>query len=182
MHRGYPTGAPAGGSPQAGLHPLDWVRFDTIRGPPPMPPARNRNPEIAAVVAFVVIQVLAPFLVGEVYPFTISPMFSDAPQRCAIYGVRDPDGRELDPALFGLHLVYDGNPPGFGVGVCPAPTLHPFGEIGDPARLTVQIQETMLANPALPRVVTIVQKTIEGGREQLQQSVREWTVKCPAQK
>ena len=76
----------------------------------------NRKLEILCVVAFVVINLVGPMVVGEMYPFTISPMFSDQPSQYSVYEVFDENGQPIDSEPFGLHLVYDGNPPGLGMG------------------------------------------------------------------
>ena len=89
----------------------------------------KRTKESLAVVAFVVFSVAAPFLLGEMYPVTVSPMFCDKPTQCCTYRIVGHDGHEVDPELFGLHLVYDGNPVGLGMGIKPTPTLHDFGEV-----------------------------------------------------
>lgn len=90
---------------------------------------RSRRPELIAVCAFVAVNLFAPFLVGEMYPFTISPMFSDQPSQYCTYRILDEGGGELDLEPFGLHLVYDGNPPGLGMGIEAAPRLHGFGDV-----------------------------------------------------
>jgi len=40
--------------------------------------------------------------------------------------VTDADRAPLDAESFNLHLVYDGNPPGLGMGIKPTETLHPY--------------------------------------------------------
>jgi len=92
-------------------------------------PPKNRPIELVAVVVFVVVNLFAPLVVGEMYPFTISPMFCDQPTQYCTYQLYDEAGSELDLETFGLHLVYDGNPPGLGMGIEAAPQLHPFGVV-----------------------------------------------------
>ncbi len=138
----------------------------------------GRRIELLAVGLFIVVQVAAPFVVGEVYPFTISPMFSDRPARHAVYRLTDKAGKELDPTPFGLHLVYDGNPPGFGVGIAAPPTLHAFGEVATQSEITAHIRGVLQRNPALPRVVEITQSVVSGGGRQLQNESAEWTVEA----
>lgn len=89
----------------------------------------RRTTEIAAVVAFVGFSLISPWLLGEVYPVTVSPMFCDQPTQYCTYQVFDESGKELDPELFGLHLVYDGNPVGMGMGIKAKPTMHEFGMV-----------------------------------------------------
>lgn len=132
--------------------------------------------ELVAVVAFVVVQVVAPFVVGEVYPFTISPMFSDRPECYALYRVTNGAGVELDPAVFGLHLVYDGNPPGFGVGIAAQPTLHPFGSIASEHEVTARVREVLLRRRDLPCTVDVTQTMVSGGEAKLHKETHQWTV------
>ena len=87
---------------------------------------RSRSLELWLATAFVLVHLVAPVVVGERYPFTISPMFCDQPNECCTYVVTDADGNILDAAQFNLHLVYDGNPPGLGMGIEPTETLHPY--------------------------------------------------------
>ena len=83
----------------------------------PAAPRRSRSLELCLAAAFTVVHLVAPIVIGERYPFTISPMFYDQPAECCTYVVTDTDGRGLDAQLFNLHLVYDGNPPGLGMGI-----------------------------------------------------------------
>lgn len=137
---------------------------------------KTRRRELVAVAAFVFIQLAAPLLIGEIYPFTVSPMFSDCPQCYATYSVTDSSGRPLDSALFGLHLVYDGNPPGFGVGIRPRPTLHEFGEV--PGRETVcgHVRKVLLSDPLLPESVIVTQKTVRPAGQGLVEEEQSWQV------
>jgi len=89
----------------------------------------GRGVEIAAVVAFVVLNLAAPFLLGEIYPVTVSPMFCDQPTQYCTYEVFDENGNAVDLELLGLHMVYDGNPVGLGMGIKATPTMHKFGEV-----------------------------------------------------
>lgn len=82
-----------------------------------------------AVILFVAINLFAPLIVGELYPFTVSPMFRDQPSEYCTYQLFDDAGNELELEKFGLHLIYDGNPPGLGMGIEAEPTLHKFGEV-----------------------------------------------------
>lgn len=89
----------------------------------------SRKLELAAIIGFVILNVAAPFVVGEMYPVTISPMFCDQPNQYCTYQIFDQQGNELDPEQLGLHLVYDGNPVGLGMGIEAKPTMHGFGEV-----------------------------------------------------
>ena len=103
----------------------------------------RRKWELAAAAVFVVVHLLSPLWIGELYPFTISPMFCGSPTQCCRYEVRDADDQLLDPAEFNLHMVYDGNPPGLGMGIEPSPTLHPFGEIGEEDEVVAHVREIL---------------------------------------
>lgn len=105
-----------------------------------------RRPTTAVLLAcglFVVANFLVPLTLGDVYPFTIAPMFRDTPQVYCNYRVYAPDGtlladnstRRCDPNSrpdpFLLRRYYDGNPVGLGVGLCPPKTLDEFGAVAD---------------------------------------------------
>jgi hypothetical protein len=105
-----------------------------------------RRPSIAVLACcalFVAANLLAPLLLGDVYPFTIAPMFRDAPRQYCNLRMYAPDGtlladnstRRSDPVgspdPFRLRRYYDGNPVGVGVGICPPETLDRFGEAPD---------------------------------------------------
>lgn len=100
-------------------------------------------PELCAAAAFVLIHLTSPLWIGELYPFTISPMFCDCPQACCQYEVFDADGRPLDEERFNLHMVYDGNPPGLGMGIIPHPTLHEFGAIASKEQLINHVRRVL---------------------------------------
>jgi len=84
---------------------------------------------MVSVFAFVAISLVAPFVVGELYPFTVSPMFRDQPETYCTYQLFDESGKELALEKYGLHLVYDGNPVGLGMGIEARRTMHDFGEV-----------------------------------------------------
>ncbi len=108
------------------------------------PASRSPSPWVlCCCAAFVAVNLVVPLTLGDVYPFTIAPMFRDAPREYCNYRVYAPDGtlladnstRRIDPpeALdpFCLRRYYDGNPPGLGVGVSPPATLcgGAFGDV-----------------------------------------------------
>jgi hypothetical protein len=104
--------------------------------------ASSRRLELIAVVSFVIINLVAPLVVGEMYPFTISPMFCDQPEQYCTYQLFDDQGNELDLESYGLHLVYDGNPPGLGMGIEATPRLHEFGEVPELESVVAHLKET----------------------------------------
>jgi len=109
--------------PQA-AHPEQTPPEDSAKGP--NAPRRSRSLELWLAAAFAFVHLVAPVVIGERYPFTISPMFYDQPAECCTYVLTGADGAVLDTERFNLHLVYDGNPPGLGMGIEPTETLHPY--------------------------------------------------------
>jgi hypothetical protein len=67
---------------------------------------------------------VVPLVWGDVYPFTSAPMFRDCPARCCNYQVLAADGAELPAEDWLAQRVYDGNPVGYGVGICPPSVLE----------------------------------------------------------
>ena len=131
--------------------------------------------ELLAVTTFVVGNLLAPIVLGELYPFTVSPMFSDQPSQYCTYEIFDSAGQNLDPELFGLHLVYDGNPPGLGMGIKPTPTLHAFGEFRDESTVRQHVQQVMQQND-IAGTLTIKRTHVTGGEPQLKTTIDNWVV------
>jgi hypothetical protein len=96
---------------------------------------------IACCCLFAAANVIVPLTLGDVYPFTVAPMFRDAPQQYANVRVFAPDGKKLadnsrraldaatSPDPFCLRRYYDGNPVGCGVGICPPKTIDDFGKV-----------------------------------------------------
>src|SRR5687768_4162178 len=89
----------------------------------PSTPATIRRPSALVLMfcaAFVAANIAIPLTLGDVYPFTVAPMFCDAPQAYCNYRVYDPDGklladnstRRIDPPggpdPFCLRRYYDG--------------------------------------------------------------------------
>ena len=107
---------------------------------------------LAACGAFLLANLTIPFTLGDVYPFTVAPMFRDAPRSYENFRVFASDGtkladnstRRVDPVNapdpFRLRRYYDGNPVGYGVGVRPPPTLDDFGVIHSEAEILVHFQ------------------------------------------
>jgi hypothetical protein len=94
----------------------------------------NRRSQFAlvAVALLLAANVLVPLVWGDVYPFTSSPMFRDTPTCCCNYHVYAPDGRELPAEDWLVQRIYDGNPVGYGVGICPPAVLESeFGKVCD---------------------------------------------------
>ena len=85
---------------------------------------RKSQLALAATSALLAANVVVPLVWGDVYPFTSAPMFRDAPMCCCNYHVYAPDGRELPAEDWLVQRIYDGNPIGYGVGICPPPVLE----------------------------------------------------------
>ena len=131
---------------------------------PTSPPIRRPSAAVlACCAAFVAANLMVPLTLGDVYPFTVAPMFCDAPQAYCNYRVYDPDGnlladnstRRIDPPggpdPFCLRRYYDGNPPGLGVGVCPPPTIDggQFGSVHDEQHVRQHIAHCLADHPDL---------------------------------
>lgn len=118
---------------------------------------------LACMAAFVAANVVIPLTLGDVYPFTVAPMFSDAPQAYCNYRVYAPDGklladnstRRVDPPgapdPFCLRRYYDGNPAGLGVGVCPPRTIDGgiFGSVQNEQHVREHFEQCLKDHPDL---------------------------------
>jgi hypothetical protein len=122
-------------------------------------------------LAYVLAVVFVPLLLGDVYPFTVAPMFRDTPQHYANYKVYAPDGtlladnatRRVDPLNkpdpFLLRRYYDGNPVGYGVGICPPKTLDNFGHVPTESEVRTHIA-VCLKNFPQYEYVTVQQEVV----------------------
>lgn len=115
-------------------------------------PVRLRTAEIVAIVAFLLLNLAVPALWGDIFPFTAAPMFRDAPRVYCVYRAYDPSGKEVSLESLLLQRIYDGNPPGYGVGIKPPETLAQFGEVPDEATLRKHVTEQLADLPDLPFV------------------------------
>ena len=123
-------------------------------------PTRSRRLELVAVVLFVVVNLLAPLVVGEMYPFTISPMFRDQPEQYCTYQLFDESGSEIAPETFGLHLVYDGNPPGLGMGIEAVSRMHEFGEVPNLDEVEMHVRNVAKSSSAEHSRIRISQSVV----------------------
>ena len=139
--------------------------------------AQPRKLEIFCVIAFLVVNLVAPLVIGEVFPFTISPMFSDHPAEYCVYRVLDENDQPIDSELFGLHLVYDGNPPGLGMGIQAQPTFHGFGETAKLEDLKAHVR-TKLASMPEREWVTVEQCLVRCVSNRPVESVTSFRVFC----
>lgn len=138
----------------------------------------KRHFEIAVVVGFLAIHLAAPLMFGELYPFTISPMFSDQPAEYAVYEVLDSNGNSLDLEPFGLHLVYDGNPVGLGMGIKATETLHGFGEVPPLEELKTHVTDKLAEMPELAEV-SVRRKRVFCNDHKLVEAIDEFQVFNP---
>ena len=136
---------------------------------------RRRSWELAAAAVFVAVHLLAPVVLGEMYPFTISPMFCDQPTEACTYEVTDADGQPIDAATFNLHLVYDGNPPGLGMGIVARDTLHSYCVPCDQAQVTAHVQSVM-KQKGIVGPIMIRQRHLFPQDHKITESVSKWSV------
>jgi len=143
-------------------------------------PKRRRHWELMAAATFVVVHLTSPFWIGELYPFTISPMFCDSPKACCEYELFATDQTPIDAKQFNLHMVYDGNPPGLGMGIVADPTLHEFGEIGTEQEVTRHIRKVLdqlnSAGADCPDQIVVHQHHYFSADHQIKHEVNVWTV------
>jgi hypothetical protein len=114
--------------------------------------------EWTVLLLFLGANVLVPVVWGDIFPFTSSPMFRDAPRVYCIYRVFTPDGRELPAEELLLQRIYDGNPPGYGVGIAPPSTLARFGEVADELQIRQHVGPRILNSEF--EFVTVEQEVI----------------------
>ena len=56
---------------------------------------RISSVELGCVLLFGLASIVVPVVYGELYPFTIAPMFRDSPKLYCIYQVLSPDGETV---------------------------------------------------------------------------------------
>src|SRR5262245_53790345 len=101
---------------------------------------------LAAVALLLAANIVVPLVWGDVYPFTSAPMFRDAPACCCNYRVYAADGRELPADNWLVQRIYDGNPIGYGVGICqPAVIEQEFGAIHNEPTVVRHIEQQIAA-------------------------------------
>ena len=91
--------------------------------------------------------VVVPLVWGDIYPFTSAPMFRDCPTVCCNYRVILPDGSEAPAADWLVQRIYDGNPVGYGVGLCPPAVLEQQFGVAHKESSIRQHFERQLARP-----------------------------------
>ena len=139
-------------------------------------PTKSRRVELVAVVVFVAVNLFAPLVVGEMYPFTISPMFCDQPSQYCTYQLFDESGNEIDLEPFGLHLVYDGNPPGLGMGIEAAPQMHPFGDVPEIEAVVDHVRGIASSSDSKRKQIRVCQSVVSCNGTRPEATVRQATV------
>jgi hypothetical protein len=123
--------------------------------------SRGRK-ELLLIGTFVLLNLLIPLLIVDLYPFSRAPMFEDAPQCYCDYHLYGPEGRDLGEEgllAFGLHRNYWGNPIGAGVGFIPPPTVDTFGTVASQDKVTAHLEQKLRTRPELA-YVEVVQEII----------------------
>lgn len=136
--------------------------------------------ELTVCALFCLGHLLIPVVLHELYPFSIAPMFEDAPRVYCRYEVHRPDGTGLPLTDFGLQRNYWGNPLTFGMGIRPAFTIDRFGCVAEPKEVTAQVQRA-LAHRSELAYVDLVQEVI-GAKDSLTVGAlrrSEWRVFSP---
>lgn len=121
---------------------------------------RTPSPTILiACILFIAANIVVPLTLGDVYPFTIAPMFEDAPRKYSNLRVLSPTGevladnstRRIDPITkpdpFLLRRYYDGNPVGVGVGIEPPKTIDEFGQVPSIPEVREWIEQRLVEMP-----------------------------------
>jgi len=142
---------------------------------------KSRRVELIAVALFVVVNLFAPLVVGEMYPFTVSPMFRDQPKQYCTYQLFDESGNEIDVEAFGLHLVYDGNPPGLGMGIEAFPRMHEFGEVPEMTDVIDHVRSLLDIHSQYSQI-RICQSVVSCNGTRPESKVHEATVTRPGSK
>ena len=119
-----------------------------------------RTIELACVLLFALASVVLPATYGELYPFTVAPMFRDNPELYCEYQVFGPDGEELPLDSFQLQRNYDGNPVGFGAGLKPPETFDQFGREPTEERLRDHIRKMLNEKHPGLEYVDVVQRVV----------------------
>jgi hypothetical protein len=145
-------------------------------------PRSSRLPLVAATLLLSA-NVVVPLVWGDVYPFTSAPMFRDCPNTCCNYRVVLPGGKEAPAAEWLVQRIYDGNPVGYGVGLCPPAVLEQQFGVAHEELAIRQHFERQLARPECgDTAIEVVQDVIgpiAGGRVGVVES-RRWQIARPA--
>ncbi len=138
--------------------------------------------EFLLVAGFVLLNLLIPLLIVDLYPFSRAPMFADAPQLYCAYHLYGPRGEELSLLEFGLHRNYWGNPLGAGVGFLPPASVDRFGSVASRDEVTAHLHERLHGRPDLAHV-EVVQEVIGDRGQQvgvIPEMTQRWRIENPA--
>ncbi len=116
--------------------------------------------EWACFLLLVFASVFLPLVFGELYPFTIAPMFRDNPRHYCEYQIFGPEGRELPLSDFQLQRNYDGNPVGMGAGLKPPATFNQFGQVAGEKSLRLHLRTMLNRKHPNLEYVDVVQTVI----------------------
>jgi len=112
---------------------------------------------ISAYMSFLII---IPMFFQELYPFTIVPMFRDAPRQYATYKVLSSAGDLIPNHEVTLHQNYDGNPVGLGAGVLRRQTANKYGYILSSQEIVQVVKQHL--SPSEYRYPITVEQSIYG--------------------
>ena len=153
--------------------------FMSARSEPRSAPVEARSGEAFFVLCFAVLNLIVPLTFKDLFPFTVMPMFSDAPRELWRLEVFDPEGNRLPPLAFSCHDLYLANPhPRIGVRF--PPTLN-RAQGGVPEQEIIEtLRQRLLQHPELP-YINVVQRRfrpiVKDGRETVgSQEVRRWRI------
>jgi len=96
--------------------------------------------ELSFPVGLLLLLLLVPLVVVDLYPISSAPMFNEEPRLYCDYCVKDKTGQELPLEWFHLHRNDNGNPPGFGHGKIPRWSLDRLGRKPTPTEVTQAVQ------------------------------------------
>jgi hypothetical protein len=124
----------------------------------------SEKAQMIFVGAFVMLNLIVPLVIEDLYPFTSAPMFRDRPRQYCNYEVFGSRGERLPNDRFLLQRIYDGNPSGLGVGIKPPPVLEQhFGDVPTRLEVTRHVRQQLARYPDLERV-SIVQEVVSAGQ------------------
>lgn len=119
----------------------------------------QRKHEVMSVLVLLLLIVLTPLFIDELYPFSSFRLYFDSPQVYCKYKITDQDGNTLTNHEFRLQRIYYGVSLEEQYGkVAPATTDH-FGRVADPLTITKQVRKILNYRPQT-RWVSVTQQVI----------------------
>lgn len=116
----------------------------------------------SSVLILAACMIIIPLALGELYPFTIAPMFRDAPARYCNYKITGPDGKVYSNLDFALQRNYDGNPVGMGAGIVPPSTVDTFGAVPSGEEIRMHLRPILQQNFPDLQYIDVVQTVFAG--------------------